>query len=149
MMLITVELAAINDNATPLPVKAAKASRVITVRDISEKPHQFRGRTIQGRVEVGQHVDIAPGESIRLYGVDTNRIRGPLAYDRTFRVGDVAEYDSYNTSFHGKILAITEKTVTISDASGNARRLELFAFNSHNRHFDLAETERRDAQWMD
>jgi len=54
--------------------------------------------------------------------------------ERTFHVGDRAEYDSYNLHYIGKIVSITNKTVTIldyPDSSGvqsRKHRLDLHTF---------------------
>jgi hypothetical protein len=52
--------------------------------------------------------------------------------ERTFRVGDWAEYDSWNLNYLGQIVAITNKTVTIVDYPNShnprKRRLDLHTF---------------------
>lgn len=60
---------------------------------------------------------------------------------RTFAIGDTAEYDSYNLSYLGTIVSITEKTVTIQPQyDTRTRRLKLGEFAYRNYKFDLAET---------
>lgn len=94
--------------------------------------------TRPGTVEVGQHVDIIKGQSIRLFGVDSNYRQGPTPYERTFKVGDVAAYDSYNLIYTGTITAIGAKTVTIdAGRGGSLKRLSTYKFNFFNKHFDL------------
>lgn len=98
------------------------------------------------------NVDIEPRQSIRLYGAYQNhcdyiknadgthtRIEQPKPFDITFKIGDVAEYDSYNLKYLGKIVSIGEKTVTI-DAHGTGermKRLDLWHFAWRNWDFDL------------
>lgn len=92
--------------------------------------------------------DIEPKKSIRLYGIFYNQVKGARAYDVTFQIGDFAEYDSYNLSYYGKIVAIGEKTVTIEERhkNGNIRadrhRLNLENFASRNWDFDLERIEK-------
>lgn len=102
------------------------------------------GKVVSVEVEAGQFVEVTPRRSIRLHGLDRNRVNGPVAYDRTFEIGDSAEYDSYNTSFIGQIVAIGAKTVTI-EAHGGRRRLKLAEFSWRNRHFDLEKVAARNA----
>jgi hypothetical protein len=93
---------------------------------------------LAGRLPSGQHAEVAPGHFIRLYGVDSNRHRGPQTYDHTFRLGDRAEYDSYNLHYLGTIVSIGEKTVTIVEDGARARhRLSLYEFSWRNRNLDL------------
>ena len=62
--------------------------------------------------------------------------------ERTFHVGDWAEYDSWNLHYLGQIVAITDKTVTIIDYpnsnSPRKRRLDLhtFCWRNFNRSID-------------
>lgn len=55
----------------------------------------------------------------------------------TFKVGDMAEHDSYNLSYYGVITQITEKTVTILDDCFGKKRLKLDTFAWRNYDFDL------------
>jgi len=63
--------------------------------------------------------------------------------ERTFRVGDWAEYDSYNLHYLGKIIAITNKTVTILDYPNShnprKRRLDLHTFCWRNFSYSVEE----------
>lgn len=65
---------------------------------------------------------------------------------RKFSVGDVAEWGSYNISYTGRILAITNNTVTISHhesnrVDGQKHRLKLHQFCWRNKTFDFAATQ--------
>ncbi len=58
----------------------------------------------------------------------------------TFKVGNKAEYDSYNLSYIGTILAITEKTILMECGTPNQpekRRLKLDVFCWRNWNFNL------------
>lgn len=117
--------------AAPAPRKA-KAAKVIEVRDIKDRDHVRAGETFPGTVKAGQNADIVKGKSIRLFGVETNRAKGPLSYDRTFKVGDIAVYDSYNLYYTNEITAIGAKTVSIA-----GKRLSIYEFNFYNNTMDL------------
>lgn len=93
---------------------------------------------------------------------------GVITQHRSFRVGDIAEYDSYNLSYTGTIESITDKTVTIwtgyykdlgcrtsraVDSEGrplkkNLTRLDLASFCWRNYNFDAEETARQNAETM-
>ena len=78
-------------------------------------------------------VDITPKQSITVTrtGHEPNH----------FEIGDVAEYDSYNLSYTGTIVAITDKTVTIKPRFNERnRRLKIRDFAWRNYKFDAAET---------
>ena len=77
--------------------------------------------------------EITAGKSIRLYG---EAYGNPV--DVTFLIGDEAEYDSYNFSYYGEILSITEKTVTIKPRYGNTnKRLKVRDFIWRNYNFSV------------
>jgi len=99
---------------------------------------------------VGQHADVIPGASVVLHGVNCNHVDGPVAYRREFRVGDLAEFDSFNLSYYGRILAIGAKTVTI-ETDGlrrGAQRLDLAEFSRRNHDFDAVKAGERNADVM-
>src|SRR5512140_1810078 len=82
------------------------------------------------------NVEIEPRKSIRLHGVHTNHVK-PYPYDKTFRIGDQAEYDSYNLSYVGTIVAIGEKTVTIEHGAGQKQRSRLSLRECARRNYDF------------
>jgi len=63
---------------------------------------------------------------------------------RSFELGDIAEYDSFNLRYTGQISRITEKGVQITAYPGsrNERRynLDLYRFCWRNYDFDAAKT---------
>lgn len=67
----------------------------------------------------------------------------------TFEIGDAAEWDSYNLSYWGHIVSITDKTVTIEHRHGGGKsRLKLDTFAWRNYKFNLAETQARNSDTM-
>lgn len=83
----------------------------------------------------GMKAEIDRNKSIRIFGSRSGR-----EYDKTFILGDQAEYDSFNLSYIGKIVGITDKTVTIQERYGRTprkHRLKLYEFNWRNYDFDL------------
>lgn len=81
---------------------------------------------------------IEPRKAITISGIYKNRIDGPIAFNKTFKVGDVAVYGSYNLIYTGIITAIGEKTVTIQHYknSTDKSRLNLYRFSWRNWDFD-------------
>lgn len=122
------------------PTKAPrrKAGRVVEVRDIQSPAWTRHGVKHEGEIAQGHHATIEVGKSIRLHGVETNRMSGPLAYDRTFGIGDTVAVDSWNLTYLGVITGIGAKTVTIEDQTmGRVKRLSLYEFSWRNRCLDL------------
>jgi hypothetical protein len=70
----------------------------------------------------------------------------------TFKMGDVAEYDSYNLTYLGTITGITDKCVTITAYIGtrNAKvhRLSLDSFCWRNWGFDLVKIQAQNEDTM-
>lgn len=97
-------------------------------------------------------VEVKKGKSISLYR--ENERNGKSAV-KTFKVGDYAEYDSYNLSYYGKILSITDKTVTIDKNAKyphinevSKTRMKIYDFSWRNYDFDLEETAAKNADTM-
>ncbi len=92
------------------------------------------------------NVEIVPKKSIRLFGIcRNNQNYEPIPFDITFKIGDQAEYDSYNFSYTGEILAISPKTILI-DASSTGRgnmRLKWHQFVWRNYKFDMEKITKR------
>lgn len=106
-----------------------------TIKNIQPKPFTKFGTTHHLTDSNIYHADIIPKKSIRLYGTQINRTQGPLNFDRTFSIGDQAEYDSYNLDYTGEIVAIGAKTVTVED-HGERYRLDLYMFAWRNWDFN-------------
>lgn len=126
----------------------AKASKTVVVENIKARDRVRFGQKIEGDRAMGQHAEIVVGVSIRLYGVETNRHDGPKEYDRTFKIGDVAEYDSFNLHYTGTIVSIGEKTIGIEERRGRVHRLDLHIFSWRNRCLDLEAIDARNTDVM-
>jgi hypothetical protein len=63
---------------------------------------------------------------------EDGRLKWNFTGERTFQLGDWAEYDSWNLNYLGQIVAITNKTVTIVDYPNShnpcKKRLDLHTF---------------------
>ena len=112
---------------------------MVTIKDVQDKNYKRYGIVHPGSIATGHNADIEPGRSIRLYGLERNYRKEPFEYERTFKLGDTAEYHSYNLSYLGNVIAIGGKTVTI-DAGNRRCRLSIYEFSWRNRHLDLAKT---------
>ncbi len=116
------------------------------IETLTRKGGTHRGIAYPAEILEGHHADVVKGESIRLFGTHANCYDGPRAFDITFKVGDSAEYDSYNLHYIGTITSITPKTVTI--VGSRKCRLSLRDFSWRNWNFDLDTIEARNAEEM-
>lgn len=96
------------------------------------------------------NADVILNVSIRLHGFvskwnTTSCSYEPVPFERVFALGDIAEYDSYNLSYTGDIVAIGAKTVSIRDGS-KVRRLFLYEFAWRNSDFDGEKIRARNAE---
>ena len=124
----------------------------IVMRDLKGKSSTRHGHHYAGEDMKGHHAEVVPGESIRLFGVDTNRVNGPVEYDITFHVGDYAIYEGYNLTYTGPIVKIAANTVSIdANSTGRARlkRFTIAEFNRANRHYDAEKIAKRNSEWRD
>lgn len=96
------------------------------------------GKVYPSEVVPNAYAFIVRGESIILLGARETR-KGRIPYLRQYTLGDLAEYDSWNMSYYGRIVAIGEKTVTIEkdDDNGRTVRLALDEFSRRNCRFDV------------
>lgn len=77
------------------------------------------------------------GKSISVQRIPVNS-EEPASEPVYFKIGDIAEYDSWNLVYLGEIVSITEKTVTIQPKYENKKyRLKLEQFAWRNYDFDL------------
>lgn len=90
---------------------AAPAKGAIVIRDIPEKSYTRGGKVYPREPRIGHHAEIVPGKSIRLFGIETNRVAGPVNYDDTYKVGDACVTGAFNTVYFGTITAIGKSTV--------------------------------------
>lgn len=133
-----------------------KGIHTINVVGVTSKQHKNYG----GVVNPDMNADIIKNESIRIYGLSDKRhkwdaetktnIYYKVAYDRTFKMGDVVEYESYNFAYTGKIVAIGEKTVKIEYShGGKVSQLSLHEFINRNWDLDLKKIAEDRANWYD
>jgi len=96
------------------------------------------------------HADIVPRQSIRIFGVYRNHVNGPQTFDQTFRIGDWAEYGSYNLKYNGRVVAIGPKTVTIKhyERTADVSRLDLHTFAWRNWDFNSEKSAAYNAEEM-
>lgn len=96
------------------------------------------------------NAEIVPGQSIRIWGTYGNHIKGPQTFDRTSKIGDAAEYDSYNLKYIGNIVRIGPKTVKVKhyEHSATCTQLTLEQFIWRNWDLDLEKTARENAETM-
>lgn len=87
-------------------------------------------------------VTLVPGQ----YIVVEHFIVDQFVAMRRFEVGDECEYDSFNLSYTGPILAIGKKTVTVESSFKGKKRLKAEEFGWRNWNFDPVETGRRNAE---
>ena len=96
--------------------------------DTLESPH------IAEREDHYFRAQVVKNKAIRIFGK-----YGGEDFDQVFFMGDKAEYDSYNLSYFGEIVGITDKTVTIQPKGEGKRRLKLGTFIWRNHNFDLSQ----------
>jgi len=104
-------------------------------------------------------VSVCRGSWIRIYGADVrlvpatvDRPHGPRlrAYDQTYAVGDDAVYGGRNIHYIGRIVRITDQTVSIyMETEHRNRRLLLSEFSEWNRFRPVELARQRNAEWMD
>ena len=107
---------------------------------VMRKAHKWLGQDVPAKATEYYVAHTGKGKTagISIY----EDIKGTITHRRDFKVGDVAEHNSYNLSYFGIILAITEKTVTISEHVSNnhprqkKNRLTLEEFCWRNKNFD-------------
>lgn len=83
--------------------------------------------------------------SIRVFGIMTNHVNGPQQFNKTFKVGDCAEYGSYNLIYTGTITNIGPKSVSIAhgtEQQPETTRLSIYEFIDRNWNFDAEKIEK-------
>ena len=92
-------------------------------------------------------VYVQPGKQVEIH---TRNRNGEIVTVKVFRVGDVAEYDSYNLSYTAPIKSITAKNVIFDTGSRfnckETKRLNFDSFAWRNHDFDAYETARKNAE---
>jgi hypothetical protein len=126
-------------------------SRSILVENIQPKPLKRGGKVYEPKNTDGiYNAEIVKQKSIRIFGLYTNRTNGAVNFDKTFEIGDSAEYDSYNLNYVGRIVKIGEKTVTIKhyDHSRKVSQLSLYEFCWRNWDFDAERITRENSETL-
>jgi hypothetical protein len=81
-------------------------------------------------------VYLKPGNSVEVHTHKANQLTGV----KVFRLGDYAEYDSFNLSYTGPIVGITAKTVIVRKGNwtnAKTKRMKPSEFAWRNFDFDL------------
>ncbi len=117
---------------------------------IKQKDYVRFGRKYEGQILQGHKAIIMPGHYITIYGQEWNVKDAPRNFEKTFYIGDYAEYDSYNLTYTGKILAIGAKTITIGrkDTGYNPCRLSVYEFSWRNWGFDAVKIVKDNSEEM-
>lgn len=133
----------------------------VAVRTSKKVTTVYNATAVSKRKPAGLHGDcslygltvavVTAGESVRVVSLDLGRDRSVGIDVREFRVGDQAEFDSYNLSYYGPIVSVTAKTVVIDKrrSPGETARMKVGDFAQTNRDFDLAAARKRNAEYMD
>lgn len=149
-------------NAVPTENTVVTKDGVTTHYNVKDRDYKRGGKVYEGETRTGHHVEVKPGEYVRLFGTEkryrylkvhsrdgtTNgrRIEYEHHYDLTFRIGDKAEYDSYNLHYIGEVVSIGAKTIGIRpDGSAKVKRLRLHEFSWRNDDFDIDKIRERNA----
>lgn len=142
-----------------LALHTLQTGKTTTYLNVRSRDWTRFGKSHEGTVDRGHHAAVTPGKSIRLFGTmdryvmnAATGLREPamVKYDRTFKIGDTCERDSYNIVFLGTIVAIGAKTITIQhEHSSKKTRLSIERFSRKNRDFDLEQIRRRNSEWND
>lgn len=119
-------------------------SRTVTLNNIEPRPSaQMSEEELEKRRRWGEfHAIVAIGECIRIYGTYCGR-----EFDRTFKLGDEAEYGNNNLSYFGPIRSISDKCIIIQDNfyTDRVKRIDLYTFIWRNYDFDAKEATARNA----
>lgn len=113
---------------------------MIELKNIKSKIRMMRGHQYGGTSPDGiYHSYIEPNKSITIYGTQTNHISGHKDFYKTFKIGEMAEYDSFNLHYLGKIEKIGPNSITInaSRTGDKTKRLDIYEFIWHNWNFEL------------
>lgn len=96
--------------------------------------------------KVGEYVvEVLPKKQIKVL-CEKNGVK----LEKVFKIGDLAEYHSYNFSYYGEIVGIGPKSVTIQPPySDKKERLNLYKFAWRNYDFDLEKKKEERANWSD
>jgi hypothetical protein len=109
--------------------KAAKITPLMTATKKSK-----RTGIVYGPEPTGFGAAVVAGVSITAAKMTE---KGKVGKSKTYKVGDLAEYDSFINQFWGPIVEITNKSVTILNQDGvKKHRLSIYKFVWRNWDFD-------------
>jgi hypothetical protein len=133
--------------------KGTTTKKTLFIENIQPRPYTWQGTRFEPRTEhrTIYNAVIVPGKSIRIWGFYGNVVGKPRPFDLTFKIGDWAEYDSYNLTYCGHITKIGPKTVTILHeySTITVTRLDLYTFCFRNHDFDIERIREHNANWQD
>ena len=109
-----------------------KSEKTVTYEHIRHRATVFRGLKIPGDIIPDTKVVVRPNESVEIWSH-----QGPTIRHNLFKIGDMV-FD--NANYHGVLVAIKSKTVSIRQPSGRPKRCSLPIFVERNRNF-IAEPE--------
>ena len=106
--------------------------------NIQPKSRTYKGKVFEWKNDVGSVYNaVTKKDSVRIYGVESNHVNGPFKFDRTYKIGDTVQYDSYNLIYLGQIEKIGPSTVTVKTDLRDMVRMNLFDFTRKNLKLDL------------
>lgn len=121
---------------------------MITMESIQPGQYKRGGQIYQcTETQNRYNAEITPKKEIRIFGIYCTYVKGDQVFDKTFRIGDEAEYDSYNLIYTGKIVSIGNKTITI-ESHGEKHRLTIYNFSRKNWDFDQARIAKHNTEEM-
>lgn len=119
-------------------------SKPVTLVEVVNPSEGFRGWVTPGeKIEIHTH-----SVTRRDKGYADGFLWGDMHRVRIFKIGDEAEYGSYNLTYTGRIKSITAKNIIIVPRYNEAKtvRLRIGEFLWRNHDFDLVEIERRNSE---
>lgn len=119
------------------------------INPILSKPRTSRGVKYEGSPLYQMTADIEKDHWIHIKGT----MYSGLVVDKIFHLGDYAEYNSYNMRYYGKIVAISEKCVTIEERYGyngspRRHRLSIYQFTYKNYNFEIETVKKENSEVM-
>lgn len=86
--------------------------------------------------------------TVRLFG--TGAYGEDKSFDRTFKLGETVERDSYNLIYMGVIAKISAKLIRVEGTNlDRTTNMSIYDFARKNYNFDEMKARQRNAEWMD
>lgn len=116
----------------------------VMTKERTSHGHVYPSQPTEFHVKITKKTKNSPA-SISIY----REKNGEIEFCQTFKVGDQAEYDSFNLSYYGEIVNITDKSVTIAKTySSKKHRLDLNQFCWRNYNFDVDRASKENSETM-